>query len=117
MKSHRDLEVWKVSMDLAKDVYRLVESFPKHERYGLSSQMCRAAVSIPSNIAEGAARQTKREMVQFLYISLGSSAELETHLELSSSLEYVSQEDLSRVMEKQGSVSKMLVGLIRSIRD
>lgn len=117
MKSHKDLDVWKMAMQLAADVYHLVELFPKYERYGLSSQMCRAAVSIPSNIAEGAARQNKKELIQFLYFSLGSSAELETQLELSKTIGYVAESDVKRVMEKQVCVSKMILGLIRSLKN
>ena len=116
MKTHRDLDVWRLAMELAADVYRLTEDLPKHERYGLKSQMCRAVVSIPSNIAEGAARQTKKEFIQFLYCSLGSSSELETQLELCIFLEYFTKERLAEIFEKQSRVSQMLIGLIRSMK-
>jgi four helix bundle protein len=86
IKTHKDLNVWKESMTLAKEVYRLTKNFPKEETFGLVSQMRRAAVSIPSNIAEGAARNSNKEFIQFLHVSLGSLAELETQLLLSKEL-------------------------------
>jgi four helix bundle protein len=76
MKSHKDLDVWKKSMDLVTDIYRVTKDFPKEEIYGLTNQMRRCVVSIPSNIAEGGGRNSKREFIQFLYISLGSVSEL-----------------------------------------
>ncbi len=78
MKSHNDLKVYQESMDLVIQVYKITNSFPESEKFGLTSQIRRASVSIPSNIAEGAARESKKEFKRFLYISLGSAAELET---------------------------------------
>jgi len=78
IKNHKDLEVWKKSMDLVSNIYKITESFPNKELYGLTNQIRRAAVSVPSNIAEGAARSSKREFIQFLYVALGSLSELET---------------------------------------
>jgi len=80
MKTHKDLDIWKNSIDLVVKIYNITKQFPDSERYTLSSQMQRATISIPSNIAEGAARQFVKEFIQFLYISLGSLAELETQL-------------------------------------
>ena len=80
VKSFRELTFWVKSMDLAKEIYRLTDDFPKQEIYGLSSQMRRSAVSIPSNIAEGKQRNSLKEYIQFLYIAYGSSAELETQM-------------------------------------
>ena len=80
IKTHKDLDVWKKSMDLVEDVYRLTKSFPDAEKYGLTNQIRRCAVSISSNIAEGAARKTDKEFVKFCYIALGSLSELETQL-------------------------------------
>lgn len=74
IKSHKDLEVWKLAMALVEKVYQLTNSFPKVEQFGLTSQIRRSAVSVPSNIAEGAGRQNTKEFIQFLYISLGSLA-------------------------------------------
>lgn len=78
MKTHKDLEVWKESIDLTNEIYSLTKTFPKYERFGLSSQMQRSAVSIPSNIAEGAARGSDKEFIKFLNYSIGSASELET---------------------------------------
>jgi len=80
MQTHKDLDVWKLGIELVKDVYLFCESFPGNERFGLASQMQRAAVSIPSNIAEGSARKGKNELIQFLYVAQGSLAELETQV-------------------------------------
>jgi four helix bundle protein len=113
IKTHKDLDVWKESMTLAKEVYKLTESFPKEEIYGLASQMRRAAVSIPSNIAEGAARNSDREFIQFLYMSLGSLAELETQLLLSGELGFLKNEEINGNVER---VRKMLLGLIKYLR-
>ncbi|MEA3392179.1 MAG: four helix bundle protein, partial [Candidatus Marinimicrobia bacterium] len=77
MKTHKDLEVWKDSLELTNEIYSLTKTFPKFERFGLSSQMERAAVSVTSNIAEGAARGYNKEFIKFLYYSIGSISELE----------------------------------------
>jgi four helix bundle protein len=81
-KPHKRLEVWRQSMDLTINIYRTTEKFPSQELYGLTNQLRRAAVSIPSNIAEGAARQTKKEFTNFLHIAQGSLSELDTQLSL-----------------------------------
>ena len=83
MQSHKDLKVWHLGIDLAEVVYEVTGRYPKHELYGLTSQMRRAAVSIPSNIAEGAARQSRGEFLQFVYIASGSASELSTQIEIS----------------------------------
>ena len=80
MRTHKNLEVWKDSLELTNEIYSLTKNFPKHERFGLSSQMERAAVSVTSNIAEGAARGSDKEFIRFLYYSVGSISELETQL-------------------------------------
>jgi four helix bundle protein len=116
MKTHRDLDVWKLAMEFAKEIYSLTEKLPHHELYGLTSQLRRAAVSIASNIAEGAARQTKKEFIQFLYCSLGSSAEVETQLILAQMLGYFTDEDLCLLFEMRERISKMVYGLIRSLK-
>ena len=115
-KPHKRLDVWASAMDLAQRVYQITDQFPSKERYGLSSQIRRAAVSIPSNIAEGAARHSKKEFVQFLHISKGSLSELDTQLELAKRLEYLSQPDWKDVNESLERVDKMLSGLIRHLR-
>jgi len=88
MQTHKDLDIWKLGIGLVKNVYLLTGTFPSSEKYGLSSQMQRCAVSVPSNIAEGAARKSKNEYIQFLYISLGSLAELETQVIISKEIAY-----------------------------
>ena len=109
IRMHKDLDVWKESMRLAKEIYVLTERFPKEEMYGLTSQMRRSAVSIPSNIAEGAGRNSNKEFVQFLYISLGSLAELETQILLSKEFGLLQGEVVDRSIER---IRRMLLGLI-----
>ncbi|KAF0218760.1 MAG: hypothetical protein FD174_2543 [Geobacteraceae bacterium] len=114
MKDHKELDVWKNSIDLVTEIYRLSASFPREEVYGLTGQMRRAAVSIPSNIAEGAARNTSKEFVQFLFIALGSAAELETQLIIAERLGFGDNhtETAHRVL----AIKQMLNGLIRHYR-
>ena len=113
LKTHKDLDVWKEAMVLAKKIYALTALFKKEEIYGLTAQMRRAAVSIPSNIAEGAARNSTKEFIQFLYIALGSAAELETQWLLSQDLGLVKEKELNAHIE---SIRKMLLGLIRHLK-
>nr|WP_315190307.1 four helix bundle protein [uncultured Flavobacterium sp.] len=111
MKDHKDLDVWKQSMLLAEDVYALTKEFPSEERFGLSSQIKRAVVSIPSNIAEGAGRKGDKEFIQFLYIAMGSLSELETQLILSDRLQFVNSIEI--YLNQIEKIRKMLFGLIR----
>ena len=110
IRNHKDLEVWKKSMDLVSNIYKITESFPNKELYGLTNQIRRAAVSIPSNIAEGAARNSKKEFIQFLYIALGSLSELETQIIIANRLEYLNNLDTS--LEDLKFVQKLINGLI-----
>ena len=110
---YKDLKVWVKSIELVAEVYDLVKLLPGEERYGLSDQMRRAAVSIPSNIAEGHGRHTDKEFIKFLSISRGSLFELETHLEICRRLNYMDASTLSGVGEKITEISKMLNSLIR----
>ena len=112
MGPHKNLRVWNESMELAERVYQLTASFPREELFGLVSQMRRCAVSIPSNIAEGYGRGTNAELIHFLYISLGSSNELETQLELSKRFSYVSDDDFILLDGLNNSVNKMIQSLI-----
>jgi four helix bundle protein len=89
-KTHKDLEIWQKGVDLVTKIYEITKNFPKEEIYGLTSQMRRAAISYPSNIAEGAARNSLKEYIRFLYISQASLSELETHLIISKNLNYTS---------------------------
>ena len=111
MRDHKGLDVWKLSMDIVEDVYKVTVCFPKEEIFGLTAQMRRAAVSIPSNISEGAARNGEKEFVHFLHMALGSAAELETQLIISQRLAYVA--DISSLVAKLDSVQKLICGLIR----
>ncbi len=112
MKTHKDLEVWQKSIDLVTNIYKLTANFPIEEKYGLVSQLRRSAVSIPSNIAEGASRQSNKEYIQFLYVSLGSLMELDTQLIISKNIEFISEEALNELQFKIQEIGKMLNGLI-----
>ena len=89
MLTHKDLDVWKLGIELVEEIYKITSKFPKNEIYGLISQMRRAAISIPSNISEGAARDSTKEFIQFLYIALGSLSELETQVIIAKKLSYI----------------------------
>ena len=114
MKTHKDLDVWKLSRELVSDVYRVSADFPKSELYGLTNQIRRSVVSIPSNIAEGSARQGNKEFIHFLYVALGSLAELETQLFLVIDLNYLKED--KKIFKKLERIRMMLLGLIRSIK-
>ena len=107
---HKQLTVWQVAIELVTDVYTLSQHFPNEEKFGLTNQIRRASVSIASNIAEGAARQGNKEFIQFLYIALGSCAEVETQLIIAKNLQYANIDD---VVDKNDQVKKMLQGLIK----
>ena len=113
--NHKDLEVWKKSLSLVKAVYKLAEKMPDSEKYGLISQMKRAAISISSNIAEGAARDSDKEFIQFLYYSLGSIAELETQLKISEELGFLSIPD--EVEDDLHMIRKLIIGLIKYLKN
>lgn len=117
MAGYRELKVWQLGVDLALEVYRVTADFPKSEVYGLTSQLRRAAVSIPSNIAEGHARKTQREMQRFANIAKGSLAELETQLIIAGELGYVSEIALRKILQTTEQESRMLSGLLKSIQE
>ena len=112
--SHKDLKVWQESMTLVVQIYKISEDFPKHEVYGLTSQIRRAAVSIPSNIAEGAGRKGENEFTRFLYIALGSLSEVETQLEISHRLGYI--KDIEVINNSIYFIRNMLANLIKSLK-
>ncbi|TQD33490.1 four helix bundle protein [Haloflavibacter putidus] len=112
MKTHENLDVWKKSINLVTDIYTISKCFPKEETYGLKSQIRRAAISVPSNIAVGAARQTNKEFIQFLYIALGSLKELETQLLIAYKLNFITEKKYEDVCQPVEEVGKMLSGLI-----
>lgn len=115
VRSYRDLIVWQKAIDLVVACYKLSRSFPKSELYGLTSQLQRAAVSVPANIAEGHGRSSTKAYVNYLMISHGSLMEVETHLILSERLGYCSTEDLDGLLSMTEEVGRMLQGLRRSL--
>ena len=114
MRKHQQLRVWQESMDLVTMVYAMTSAFPADERFGLSSQMQRAAVSVPSNIAEGAARGSKADFLRFLYIARGSLSELETQLQIAQRLGYT--DDVSAITAHIDAVFNQLGGLIKHLK-
>jgi four helix bundle protein len=114
-RSFQDLEVWKLFIDLAGKLDKLTSKFPPSENFGLTSQMRRAAVSITSNIAEGQGRNSAKEFKQFLAISLGSMAELETQLIIAKEIEHLAQEDFNPFLATLDCARKMIKGLAKGI--
>ncbi len=112
MGTYRDLLVWQKSIKLAKAVYLLTADYPSDERFGLTNQMRRCSVSIPSNIAEGFGRGSDKELVQFLYVSLGSSNELDTQLTISYELSFITEDKFKEIEYQNNKVNKMLQSLI-----
>jgi four helix bundle protein len=110
---YRKLLVWQKSMDLVEDVYRITKKLPKDELYGLISQLRRSVVSIPSNIAEGNSRQTKKEYIQFLHIARGSKAEVETQLEICVRLKYIELKEINKAISLCDEIGRILNTLIR----
>ena len=115
LKNYKELKVWQRSYQLCLDIYKITKGFPKEERYGLTSQIRRAAVSVPSNIAEGYGRKTTPEYIRFLYIAYGSNCELETQILLSGDLGYIETGKLEILKEGIGEVERMLKALIKSL--
>jgi four helix bundle protein len=117
IRSYRDLKVWQEGMNLVETCYRVTKTFPKEETYGMTSQIRRAAVSIPANIAEGYGRKTRGEYIQFLYIAQGSLKELETHLLLAIRVELASEQIINTVLNQCELVGKILLSLIRALEN
>jgi four helix bundle protein len=116
IRSHRDLKVWQLGMDVAEQVYSLTKAFPDCERFGLVSQLRRAAVSVPANIAEGNARSSTKEYLRYLSIAVGSLAEVETFLDLPIRLDYGQPIMIQRLSEQVAEERRMLRGLQRSLK-
>ncbi|MBU3821336.1 four helix bundle protein [Flavobacteriaceae bacterium XHP0103] len=110
--NYTELDVWKYSRELVRLVYNLTKSFPNDELYGLTNQIRRCAISVPSNIAEGVGRQSNKETIHFLFIAKGSLNEVETQLYLSFDLGYISEEELKNILEKVISNKKLISGFI-----
>lgn len=116
VRNYKDLIVWQKSMDLAAEIYSLIKKLPKEETYSLSDQMRRAAISIPSNIAEGKSRSSQKEFLYFLGIAKGSRAELETQLILCERIGYLKSDDVKKAFDLLIEVEKMLVSLQATIK-
>jgi four helix bundle protein len=114
-RGFRQLNVWQKAYELTLEVYRVTKTFPKTEVYGLSSQLQRAAVSVPANIAEGYERNHRKEYLQFLFIAKGSLGEVETYLLLAADLGYLDPTEYASIDEKRKAASRLLKGLIRSL--
>lgn len=115
IRSYQDLDIWKRSMTLVTAVYAISDGFPKSEQYGLTSQLRRSAVSIPSNIAEGRAKRTTRDFMRFLNIAYGSMAELETQLMIAANLQYCTSADIAPLLEETAEIARMTNGLLQSL--
>ncbi len=111
--SYKKLDCWNLAIELVENIYNITSAFPVKEKFNLVSQINRSAVSIPSNIAEGSARQSDKEMIQFLYVALGSIAELETQLIISQKLGYTVQKD---IYDKIINVRKLIIGLVKYLK-
>jgi len=114
---HKNLEAWKKSIDLVTEIYCITKKFPKEELFGLTQQMRRSAVSIPSNIAEGCSRKNNSETVQFLYIATSSLAELETQIIISNNVGYISKVDIEKILFDVDEIKRIIIGLIKSFKN
>ncbi len=115
IKNYKDLNIWKRSIEVVEDIYKITKNFPKEEIYGLTSQLRRSAVSIPSNIAEGFARFSNKEYKHFLFISLGSCAELSTQIIIALRLEYFENKEADKLLNEIDEISKMTMSLIKKL--
>ena len=115
INSYRDLLVWQKSVDLVTEVYKMTQSFPTSELYGLTSQIRRSAVSIPSNIAEGYGRNSTNDYKRFLQFAAGSLFELQTQIEIAFNLNYISKNIFDEIFEKAKELDRMLLSLIKKI--
>ncbi len=111
---HKDLKAWQESMDLVVTIYKVTSKFPDEEKYGLTTQLRRASVSVPSNIAEGSARKGNKEYIQFLYVALGSLAELDTQLEIAHNLEFI--DSFTEIEVRTKYIRNLIIGLINKLK-
>ncbi|MBV9214686.1 MAG: four helix bundle protein [Acidobacteria bacterium] len=116
MRSHLKLDVWSKSVDFVVEVYRMTEFFPKDEKFGLTSQITRASVSIPANIAEGAAGETDKDFLRFLSIAQGSTSDVETELVIANRLGYISDSDFMTSSSALDNIGRMITGLSRHLK-
>jgi four helix bundle protein len=117
MRPHEKLDVWRKAIDFVIEVYRATEAFPKEEKFGLTAQVRRAAVSVPANIAEGAARSSNKEFAYFLSNAQGSASEVETELLIAHRLGYLTETKFLALGAKQDDLGRMLIGLARHVRN
>ncbi len=117
LKNYKELKVWQKSYQLCLEIYKITKRFPDEERYGLISQIRRAVVSVPSNIAEGYGRKTTPDYLRALYIAYGSNCELVTQILLSGDLGYIKSEELKKIHQDIGEVERMLKALIKSLEN
>ena len=117
LKNYKELKVWQKSYQLCLEIYKLTARFPEGEKFGLTSQMRRAAVSVPSNISEGYGRKTKSDYIRFLYIAYGSNCELETQILLSGDLGFIEDTRIEKIKNEIEEVERMLKALIRSLEN
>ena len=115
IETYRDLNIWNLGIDIVKDIYQSTEGFPKQEIYCIVSQMRRSAISIPSNIAEGFKRYHNKEYRQFLYITLGSCAELETQITIAKELKYIQADTETMLLEKLDHIGRMITNLLKKL--
>ncbi|TDP60793.1 four helix bundle protein [Flavobacterium dankookense] len=115
MKPHKKLNSWIKSFEFVKEIYLVTNRFPTDEKFGLTSQIRRASVSVPVNIAEGAARKGTKEFIHFLHISLGSLSELDTLILLSKELDFINEKECEQLIEKLDIIGKLIYGLIKSL--
>jgi four helix bundle protein len=116
MRPHHNLDVWKKAVDFVIEVYKATENFPKEERFGLTSQLRRASVSIPANIAEGAGRKSEKEFLNFLSIAQGSTSEVETELLIAFRLEYLDKNKYNSLLESLDDIGRMLTGFSNHLK-
>ncbi|WP_029272782.1 four helix bundle protein [Flavobacterium sp. KJJ] len=117
MSHFRKILVWQKSITLVTKIYKATSTFPKEEMFGLTSQIRRSSVSIPSNIAEGSGRESNKDFLRFLYISLGSIFEMQTQLEIAKNIIYIKEEEFNLLYEDSREIERMLASLIRKLKD
>ena len=117
IRTHKDLKIWSRSVDLVTRIYKVTEEFPKSEMFGLTSQIRRAAVSVPSNIAEGSGRRSAKELTYFLHIAIGSMAELETQFIISKNLGFLKVEDFTEIDKELHELLRMTTVLANNLRN
>lgn len=116
IKTYRDLLIWQKSMALVSEVYKLTKSFPNEEMFGLSAQLRKASVSVPSNIAEGYGRNSTKDYVRFLHIAIGSLYEIQTQIEIAFELKYLPSEDFTRLDKLMKEIERMISSLLRKLK-